>query len=115
MSFKRLRSPWSEILIAVFLSSHSKCKRIIMFRTCSTHILIPFLVVTLGRIITDTESRDMYQVAFAGFFALCSKSTQKEVQWRHIHNTGFNGLTLDMDTKQMAGMFLPNLFLTYSY
>ncbi|KAF2785530.1 hypothetical protein K505DRAFT_382079, partial [Melanomma pulvis-pyrius CBS 109.77] len=85
MSFKRLRRPWSEVLIAVFDSKQSKP------------------VLTLGRIITDTEKRDMYQLAISAFFEECSKRVQKRVEWYHLHGRGFKGITVDMDTKQMGG------------
>ncbi|KAF2690355.1 hypothetical protein K458DRAFT_289569, partial [Lentithecium fluviatile CBS 122367] len=81
MSYKRLQRPWSEILVVIFHSQENK-------------------LLTLGRIITDTETRDMYQIAMTAFFDECSKQVQKPVQWSHIHHTG---ITVDMDWKQAAG------------
>ncbi|KAF2466172.1 uncharacterized protein BDR25DRAFT_238033, partial [Lindgomyces ingoldianus] len=87
MSYKRLQGKWAEILIAVFHGPHSR-------------------MLTLGRIVTDTDSRDISFLGFCAFFKLVGERTQKIVQWQHLHKKGFYGTTLDMCSKQMKGFGL---------
>lgn len=61
-------------------------------------------MLTLGRIIVDTEYADMYQVAFTAFFNMVALHGGKPVRWKHLHGTGFLGTTVDMCSKQMKGM-----------
>lgn len=84
MSFKRLAGRWSEVLFAVFLQDHGK-------------------IITLGRIITDSEKSKMYEIAFTRFFSLVAERGGQPVRWFHLHTEGFYGITVDMDSKQMAG------------
>ncbi|KAF1942295.1 hypothetical protein EJ02DRAFT_175475 [Clathrospora elynae] len=84
MSFKRLDGKWNEILFACFDDRHGK-------------------IITLGRIITDTQRSKMYELAFNWFFELLGERSRKKVQWYHLNIDGFLGTTVDMDSKQMAG------------
>ena len=47
----------------------------------------------------------MYMRCFQNLFRLLSERVGKNLnRWRHLHNDGFNGMTVDMDWKQMEGM-----------
>jgi hypothetical protein len=42
---------------------------------------------------------------FQSIFKLLSERVGKDLnRWRHLHNDGFNGMTVDMDWKQMEGI-----------
>jgi len=45
----------------------------------------------------------MYQKAFTAFFQTVEERSGQPVRWQHLHARGFYGITVDMDTKQMAG------------
>lgn len=85
MSYKRLYGAWAEILIVIFHPQEKK-------------------LITLGRIITDKDTTEMYQVAITNFFQKCEALTKRQVLWRHIHSQGFYGTTVDMCNKQMTGL-----------
>ena len=96
MSFKRISGKWSKILFVVFHPKQTKSKLRNRFRIRLECVSNLFLVITLGRIITDTDTTDMYELGFKSFFRICSEVAQKPIQWRHLHNQGFDGTTVDM-------------------
>ena len=63
-----------------------------------------YLVLCLGRLITNTTYADMHQVAFTAYFQLAGDRAKKPVKWQHLHGEGFYGTTIDMCSKQMSGM-----------
>ena len=65
-----------------------------------------YLVLTLCRVYTSGTDQQDYQYLFTQVFALMSEIIQHPIQWRHIHNTGIYGVTIDMDTAQIKGILL---------
>ncbi|KAF1964242.1 hypothetical protein BU23DRAFT_493347, partial [Bimuria novae-zelandiae CBS 107.79] len=87
MSYARCESPWKELLLAIFHRSSGK-------------------LISLGRIFTDKESPEIYQIGLTAFFGICSERVGRPIQWHHIHKQGFVGVTVDMDNKQAKGFAL---------
>lgn len=69
---------------------------------CSEYYLI-VLVITLARIFISSDKRHIYEICFHSLFQLLSQCINKEFQWKHLHNRGIIGVTVDMDGKQMSG------------
>ncbi|KAF2478233.1 uncharacterized protein BDR25DRAFT_309026 [Lindgomyces ingoldianus] len=92
MSFKRtFKNGFREITFAFFNESHGK-------------------LFTLARIFVNSDSPQMYMRCFQRLFTLLSERTGKNLNcWRHLHNEGFDGMTVDMDWKRMEGF---GLYLT---
>ena len=63
-------------------------------------------------IITNTETRRTYQLYFKRVFQLISECLQKQIYWKHIHSgeEGFEAVTSDINSKQMAGV-IPKIYL----
>lgn len=61
------------------------------------------LVFTLARIYMNAEKRRLYSKAFQMLFSFIGKINNQPLKWRHLHETGMIGVTVDMDGKQMGG------------
>ncbi|KAF2714917.1 hypothetical protein K504DRAFT_486708 [Pleomassaria siparia CBS 279.74] len=61
-------------------------------------------VVTLARVFTNIDQTRVYTSCFETFFRLLSESVQKQIGWKHLHNEGFVGITVNMDGKQITGL-----------
>ncbi|OJJ94572.1 hypothetical protein ASPACDRAFT_37780, partial [Aspergillus aculeatus ATCC 16872] len=86
MSYKRLRSNnMNEVLFATFLKDQNK-------------------IITLLRVFTTFDTADGYYLLFKRAFSLLEKITEKPILFHSIHNSGFHGVILDMDTKQYSGL-----------
>ena len=59
--------------------------------------------MTLGRVYMNFESRAGYLRIFRRFFDLIAQSTGQLNQWGTIHNSGWQAIVVDMDTKQYPG------------
>lgn len=53
----------------------------------------------------DTDRRDFYALVFSNVFSMLSEATEKPFRWQHLHGSGMIGITIDMCSKQMFGMF----------
>ncbi|KAF1808090.1 hypothetical protein P152DRAFT_256677 [Eremomyces bilateralis CBS 781.70] len=88
MSFKRIRQKdINEIIFANLIPSHGK-------------------IITWGRILTNMDSVQGYQLAFERFFSTASKVAETPVKWKHVHETAvnsFSAVVMDMCPKQMKG------------
>lgn len=47
----------------------------------------------------------MYERAFTEFFSVCKELTGASFNWMYLSGVGAIGVTVDMDTKQMAGKY----------
>lgn len=106
MSFKRIRDRHiNEIVFTTWLSDDNKSMFI-------SYLLIHYLyhtnqrlVFALLRIIVNTETAWMYEQLFIKVFSLVREITGVQLQFHHIHGKGLNAVVMDMNFKQMAGMF----------
>jgi hypothetical protein len=62
--------------------------------------------MTFARAYVNQENPYTYARMFKQAFQIIGDLCQKEVKWIHIHGTGFGALVMDMDSKQLSGMFL---------
>jgi hypothetical protein len=51
---------------------------------------------------------------FKRVFSIIEERLQTPVHWQHLHGDGFAAMVMDMDTKQLPGESIINIFLTYS-
>ncbi|KAF1977741.1 hypothetical protein BU23DRAFT_272839 [Bimuria novae-zelandiae CBS 107.79] len=58
MSYARCEPPWKEILLAIFHPGNGK-------------------LISLGRIFTDEESPEIYQLGLSAFFQICDERVRK--------------------------------------
>ncbi|KAF1978953.1 hypothetical protein BU23DRAFT_191377 [Bimuria novae-zelandiae CBS 107.79] len=84
LSFKRVARGFHELIFAFYHEQHGK-------------------LFTLARMYINCERRRIYQRCFEILFKHVSQCTRKEIRWKHLHNNGFIGVTVDMDGKQMSG------------
>ncbi len=75
-----------------------------MLLTCQGRVL-NLLAFALARVIIDTESVEMYYELFTQLFRLLEQVCGTPIHWQHIHGDGFICATMDMDTKQMPGIY----------
>jgi len=66
--------------------------------------------MTFGRCYLNQQNSYAYKRMFQETFRIIGSLCQREVQWKHIHGTGFGALVLDMDSAQFKG----NIFQIYS-
>ncbi|OAF57839.1 hypothetical protein VC83_05497 [Pseudogymnoascus destructans] len=86
MTFKRIKaSEINEVVFAAFLPELNK-------------------VVTFVRIFVNQESTEMYTQLFHTVFNAIAKETGQRIQWKHLHQSGFGAVVMDMDSKQMSGL-----------
>ncbi|OBT90096.1 hypothetical protein VE02_02521 [Pseudogymnoascus sp. 03VT05] len=86
MTFKRIKaSEINEVVFAAFLPELNK-------------------VMTFVRVFVNQESTEMYTQLFHTVFNAIAKETGQRIQWRHLHQSGFGAVVMDMDSKQMSGM-----------
>ncbi|KAF1979568.1 hypothetical protein BU23DRAFT_496272 [Bimuria novae-zelandiae CBS 107.79] len=94
MSFKRtFKYGFREIIFSFFNEPYGK-------------------LFTLARIFVNRDSPQMYQQCFQKLLTSLSERVGENLNlWRHLHGTGFDGMTIDMDWKQMEGfgLYLQNL------
>ena len=64
-------------------------------------------MISLGKVVTDIDSVEMYAEAFTKFFKLCSEASGKPIRFYHLHGDGIMGVTIDMDNKQLQGWLYP--------
>ncbi|OBT75678.1 hypothetical protein VF21_05187 [Pseudogymnoascus sp. 05NY08] len=86
MTFKRIKaSEINEVVFAAFLPELNK-------------------VMTFVRVFVNQESTEMYTQLFHTVFNAIAKETGQRIQWKHLHQSGFGGIVMDMDSKQMCGL-----------
>ena len=113
MTFKRIKSAdINEVVFAAFLPEINKGKRLIYYKSITN-----VLVMTFVRIFVNQESTEMYTQLFHTVFNAIAKETGQLVQWKHLHQSGFTGIVMDMDSKQMSGInsskCIKNILLMY--
>lgn len=91
-------------MFVIFDEEHKK--RLSILLVCWCHCVDNILVVTLARMFINQESAKLYTKCFELLYHHIEKVTAKEVKWKHIHGTGFIGITADMDSKQMSGRYI---------
>lgn len=72
--------------------------------------------MTFIRVYVNQDSTSIYYQLFTKVFTILEQLTQKPVQWKHLHGSGFGALVMDMDSKQMSGMYVQyihNILLMY--
>ena len=70
--------------------------------------------MSLLRAYVNFESVEMYRRLFHASFKAIEDLTGQETCWQHIHQSGWNCIVMDMDTKQMSGMIhYINILRTY--
>ena len=60
--------------------------------------------MTFVRVFVNHESTEMYTQLFHAVFNAIAKETGQRIQWKHLHQSGFGAIVMDMDSKQMSGM-----------
>ncbi|KFY25698.1 hypothetical protein V491_01634, partial [Pseudogymnoascus sp. VKM F-3775] len=84
MTFKRIKaSDINEVVFAAFLPELNK-------------------VMTFVRVFVNQESTEMYTSLFHTVFNAIAKETGQRIQWKHLHQSGFGSVVMDMDSKQMS-------------
>lgn len=58
---------------------------------------------TLARIYMSAQRRRLYSKAFQMLFGWIARITDTPIKWKHLHQTGVIGVTVDMDGKQLSG------------
>jgi len=110
MSFKRLKDArQKELVFAIMNKQNNKSWwHVVRYSQCITNILVAF---TLLRVIVNQESVDMYYKMFTRVFCIIEKRLNTPIHWQHLHGDGFAALVTDMDTKQLPGKSIGNVFL----
>ncbi|KAI8930747.1 hypothetical protein NX059_012355 [Plenodomus lindquistii] len=85
VSFKRVGFGFQEMLFAYFHERHGK-------------------LMTLARVFINSDRTRTYYKSFQMLFRAITKLTGREIRWKHLHNNGIIGVTVDMDGKQMTGL-----------
>ena len=105
MSYKRLRSSqMNEVLFAIFLKDQNKSKQFESTWKLLTKYL--YIVITLLRVFTTMDTAEGYYLLFKKAFQPLERVSGRPVLFYSIHNSGFYGVILDMDTKQYSGKYL---------
>ena len=60
--------------------------------------------MTFVRIFVNQESTEIYTQLFHTVFNAIAKETGQPIHWKHLHQSGFGSIVIDMDSKQMSGM-----------
>ncbi|KAL2178405.1 uncharacterized protein P884DRAFT_198354, partial [Thermothelomyces heterothallicus CBS 202.75] len=60
-------------------------------------------VIPLVRILTNSDSPEMYAYTFKVVFRLFELQYQFSIRWRHLHGSGLIGITIDQDYKALLG------------
>jgi len=110
MAFKRLKDKkQKEVVFAIMNKQNNKSScRGLKYSQCVTNILVAF---TLLRVIVNQESVEMYYRMFTRVFSLIEERLQVVIHWQHLHGDGFAAMVMDMDTKQLPGECVTNMFL----
>jgi len=111
MAFKRLKEKrQKEIVFAIMNKQNNKSRwHMLRYSQYITNILVAF---TLVRVIVNQDSVEMYHRMFTRVFSLMEERLQTSIHWQHLHGDGFTAMVMDMDTKQLPGERIINIFLT---
>ncbi|KFX86620.1 hypothetical protein V490_09003 [Pseudogymnoascus sp. VKM F-3557] len=93
-----------DAYIQDFYSDAANLMVICCFREAAK-VLISLEAFEVDMTFKRVKDSKINEVVFAGFVPIQNKEqlTQKPVQWKHLHGSGFGALVMDMDSKQMSG------------
>lgn len=61
------------------------------------------LALPLVRVISNNASPEMYTFMYKKVFEICKSDFDIELRWKHLHNTGLVGITINQDWKNLIG------------
>lgn len=112
MAFKRLKDKkQKEIVFAIMNKQNNKswsCR--LTYYQYIANILAAF---TLLRVIVNHESVEMYYKMFTRVFSLIAERLETSIHWKHLHGNGFTAMVMDMDTKQLPGKYIIDIFTNH--